>query len=135
MELWHKIETAEDVLLITDGEGPVGMAGVMGGLRTSVSPETTDVFFEVAYFTPSAIAGRGRRWGLVTDASQRYERGVDPTLPVRAIERATRLLLEMVGGEPGPTQLTTVGGTSVGGAAGTGTDGGPGAGLGRHASG
>jgi phenylalanyl-tRNA synthetase beta chain len=100
------IETAQDVLLITDGEGPVGMAGVMGGLRTSVTPETTDVFFEAAYFAPNAIAGRGRSWGLVTDASQRYERGVDPTLQPRAMHRAISLLTSFAGGTPGEVRVT-----------------------------
>ncbi len=99
------IEAQTDVLFITDGDGPVGMAGVMGGDRTSVSAETTDVFFEVAYFAPDAIRGRGRRWGLVTDASQRYERGVDPALQERAIERATALLLQIAGGQAGPVTL------------------------------
>jgi phenylalanyl-tRNA synthetase beta chain len=92
------IEAGPDVLLITDGEGPVGLAGIMGGQRTSVSDDTTDVFFEVAYFSPQAIAGRGRRWGLVTDASQRYERGVDPTLQQRAIDKALTLLRSFAGG-------------------------------------
>ena len=99
------VEASDDVLLITDGDGPVGAAGIMGGERTSVSADTTDVFFEVAYFAPDAIRGRGRRWGLVTDASQRYERGVDPALQERAIERATALLLQIAGGEPGPVTL------------------------------
>ncbi len=92
------IELQPDVLLITDSEGPVGLAGVMGGQRTSVTEATTDVFFEVAYFAPNAVAGRGRRWGLVTDASQRYERGVDPTQQRRAIERAVALLRSIAGG-------------------------------------
>jgi phenylalanyl-tRNA synthetase beta chain len=100
-----RTEAADDVLFITDGDGPVGVAGIMGGERTSVSPETTDVFFEVAYFAPDAIRGRGRRWGLVTDASQRYERGVDPAVQERAIERATALLLQIAGGQPGPVTL------------------------------
>jgi len=69
------IEAAPDVLLITDNEGPVGLAGIMGGQRTAVSLETTDVFLEVAYFPPAAIIGRARRWGLLTDAVQRFERG------------------------------------------------------------
>jgi phenylalanyl-tRNA synthetase beta chain len=99
------VEAAEDVLFITDAEGPVGAAGIMGGERTSVTPETTDVFFEVAYFAPDAIRGRGRRWGLVTDAGQRYERGVDPALQERAIERATALLLQIAGGQPGPVTV------------------------------
>jgi len=65
------VEARPDVLLITDAEGPVGAAGIMGGQRTAVGPETVDVFFEIAWFSPHAIAGRSRRWGLVTDASQR----------------------------------------------------------------
>jgi phenylalanyl-tRNA synthetase beta chain len=100
------IEVSPDVLLITDGEGPVGLAGIMGGERTSVSPDTVDVFFEVAYFPPEAIVGRSRRWGMLTDASQRYERGVDPTQQQRAAERAVELLLSITGGAPGPVCVT-----------------------------
>jgi phenylalanyl-tRNA synthetase beta chain len=100
------VDADPDVLLITDRDGPVGAAGIMGGERTSVSPQTTDVFFEVAYFAPDAIRGRGRRWGLVTDASQRYERGVDPAGQERAIERATDLLLCIAGGNAGPVIVT-----------------------------
>jgi len=100
------IEADPDVLLITDREGPVGLAGIMGGGRTAVSAETTDVFLEVAYFPPEAIIGRARRWDLLTDASQRYERGVDPTQQERAIERATTLLRSIAGGETGPVTVT-----------------------------
>src|SRR3981081_2818824 len=100
------VEADPDVLLITDSEGPVGLAGIMGGQRTSVSADTTDVFFEVAYFSPQAIAGRGRRWGLVTDASQRYERGVDPTLQQRAMDKALRLLRSFAGGTAGQVSVT-----------------------------
>jgi phenylalanyl-tRNA synthetase beta chain len=100
------ITASPDVLLITDREGPVGLAGIMGGERTSVSPETVDVFFEVAYFPPEAVAGRSRRWGMLTDASQRYERGVDPTQQQRAVERAVALLLSIAGGAPGPICVT-----------------------------
>ena len=78
------------------------MAGVMGGARTSCSADTVDVLFEAAFFPPAAIAGRGRRYGLVTDAGQRFERGVDPAHQERAIERATALLLEIAGGSRGP---------------------------------
>ncbi len=67
---------------------------------------TTDVLLEAAHFTPDAIAGRARRLGLFTDAAQRFERGVDPSLPALALERATALLLEIAGGEPGPAQVT-----------------------------
>ena len=91
-----------DTLLITDASGPVAMAGVMGGERSGVQADTVDVFLECAFFHPLAISGTARRYGLHTDASHRYERGVDHALQHRAIERATALLLEIVGGEPGP---------------------------------
>jgi len=84
---------------------PLGLAGIMGGEHSGIRPDTTDVLLEVAYFRPDAIAGRGRRYGLVTDASQRFERGVDPTLQERAIERATQLLLDCAGGVAGPTTV------------------------------
>ncbi|MBW4053005.1 MAG: phenylalanine--tRNA ligase subunit beta [Proteobacteria bacterium] len=96
------VEVQPDVLLITDGAGPVGIAGIMGGQRTAVSAETTDVFFESAYFSPDAIIGRALRWGLTTDASQRFERGVDPSQQERGVERATELLLLIAGGNAGP---------------------------------
>ena len=95
-----------DVLLITDGDGPVGLAGIMGGERTAVTPATTDVFFESAYFAPAALLGRARRVGLTTDASQRFERGVDPTAQARAIERALALLTPITGGTAGPIEVT-----------------------------
>ncbi len=92
------VKADPDMLLITDGEGPVGLAGIMGGLRTAVQPETTEVFLESAYFSPEAVQGRGRRLGLITDASQRFERGVDPTQQARAIARAIALLRPIAGG-------------------------------------
>jgi phenylalanyl-tRNA synthetase beta chain len=100
------IEVSPDVLLITDRDGPVGLAGIMGGERTAVSGDTVDVFFEVAYFPPEAVVGRSRRWGMLTDASQRYERGVDPTQQQRAIRRAISLLLSISGGVAGPICVT-----------------------------
>ena len=96
------IELQPDVLVIADDGGAVGLAGVMGGERTAVSADTTDIFFEAAFFAPAAIAGRGRRWGLVTDASQRFERGVDPSQQRRAMSRAIGLLRSIAGGKPGP---------------------------------
>jgi phenylalanyl-tRNA synthetase beta chain len=84
----------------------VGVAGVMGGRDSAISAGTTDVLLEAAHFAPDAIAGRARRLGLVTDAAQRFERGVDPTLPARAVQRATALLLEIVGGTAGPVVTT-----------------------------
>jgi phenylalanyl-tRNA synthetase beta chain len=93
------------VLVIADREKPLGLAGIMGGDHSGIGDDTTDVLLEVAYFQPDAIAGRGRRYGLVTDASQRFERGVDPTLQQRALERATMLLCACAGGVAGPTQV------------------------------
>ncbi len=98
-----------DCLVIADDAGPVGLAGVMGGRRTAIAAATTDVFLEAAHFTPDAVAGRARRLGLFTDAAQRFERGVDPGLPERAIERATALLVAIVGGEPGPVNVERAG--------------------------
>lgn len=100
-----EIELTTDVLVIADNQGPVGMAGVMGGARTMCGVETVDVLFEAAFFTPAAIAGRGRRYGLVTDAGQRFERGVDPANQERAVERATQLLIQIAGGNAGPVHV------------------------------
>ena len=91
-----------DIMVIADKQKAVAMAGIMGGMATAVSESTKDVFLECAYFAPFAIAGRARSFGMHTDASHRYERGVDYQLQYRAMERATELLLEIVGGEAGP---------------------------------
>ena len=98
-------ELGPDFMVIADGRGPVGLAGIMGGERTSIGDSTTDVLLESAHFTPAAVAGRARRLGLFTDAAQRFERGVDPTLPPIALERATALILEIAGGQAGPVQV------------------------------
>ncbi|MFL6578998.1 MAG: phenylalanine--tRNA ligase subunit beta, partial [Povalibacter sp.] len=103
------IELSTDIAVIADERAVLGMAGVMGGEDSGIGDATTDVFLEVAYFDPDAIAGRGRRFGLITDASQRFERGVDPQLQERAIERATQLLLDCAGGRAGPTVVTQAG--------------------------
>lgn len=97
-----EVELTSDVLVIADEKKALAMAGVMGGKLSAVSPRTTDIFLESAYFAPLAIAGRARRYGMHTDAGHRYERGVDYNLPKIAMDRATALLLEIVGGEPGP---------------------------------
>ncbi|GAA3928749.1 phenylalanine--tRNA ligase subunit beta [Luteimonas lutimaris] len=89
-------------LVITDADRAVALAGVMGGADTRVTEATKNVFLEAAHFAPSAIIGRGRRLGLHTDAGHRFERGVDPELPRTAIEVATRLVLDIAGGTPGP---------------------------------
>ena len=96
------IEPDVETLLITDHHGPLALAGIMGGEISSCTATTRDVFLESAFFTPSSLAGRARRYGLQTDSSYRFERGVDPQLQRRAAERATRLLIDMAGGQPGP---------------------------------
>jgi phenylalanyl-tRNA synthetase beta chain len=98
----REIELKPDMLVIADHGGPRALAGIMGGASSGVGEDTVDVFFEVAFFDPDAIAGRARRLGLHTDASLRFERGVDPTGQRRAIERATELLIGIAGGVPGP---------------------------------
>ena len=96
-----------DMLVIADASAPVGLAGIMGGRKSGIAPDTTDVFLESAWFAPDAIAGRGRRFGVLTDASQRFERGVDPNGQARALERASVLLCAIAGGTPGPAEVTT----------------------------
>jgi phenylalanyl-tRNA synthetase beta chain len=101
----RRVELTPDLLVIADEEGPTALAGIMGGQASAVTPQTRTIFFEAAYFSPTAVAGRARRLGMQTDASQRFERGVDPQLHLRAMERATELLLEIAGGECGPVSL------------------------------
>ncbi|WP_058533305.1 phenylalanine--tRNA ligase subunit beta [Legionella saoudiensis] len=91
-----------NVLVIADQEKPLAMAGVMGGANSAVQEHTTDVFLESAFFNPITIAGVARKFGLFSDSSQRFERGVDPYLQRRALERATELVLSIVGGKAGP---------------------------------
>ncbi len=100
----HEIKVAASTLLIADHAGPLALAGIMGGQDSAVGAHTRDIFLESAHFSPSAIAGRARIYGLATESSHRFERGVDPELQVRALERATALLLDITGGEPGPVQ-------------------------------
>jgi phenylalanyl-tRNA synthetase beta chain len=97
-----RIELDDDSLVIADDQGALALAGVMGGAASAVSETTRDILLESAFFAPAAIAGRARRYGLHTDSSHRFERGVDPRLQQRAIERATALLLAIAGGRPGP---------------------------------
>ncbi|MDX1400127.1 MAG: phenylalanine--tRNA ligase subunit beta, partial [Oceanospirillum sp.] len=97
-----EVKLNADTLVIADHEKAVAMAGIMGGEQTKVTDETSDIFLECAFFEPISIAGRARSYGLHTDSSHRYERGVDFTLQARAMERATQLLLDIVGGEAGP---------------------------------
>jgi len=91
-----------DTLVIADHQQALAMAGIFGGEHSGVNSETQNILFECAWFDPLAITGRARRHGLHTDASHRYERGVDPALQHIALERATALLLSICGGEAGP---------------------------------
>lgn len=97
-----EVALTPDTLLIADHERPLAMAGIMGGEHSGIADDTSDVFLESAWFNPLTIAGKARVYGLHTDASHRYERGVDPQLQLTAIERATELILAICGGEPGP---------------------------------
>ncbi|MDO1529157.1 phenylalanine--tRNA ligase subunit beta [Fulvimonas sp. R45] len=92
----------EGFVLIADDSKPLAVAGVMGGHDSRVTDATRNIFLEAAHFAPAAIMGRARKLGLHTDASHRFERGVDPALPRRALERATELLLAIAGGKAGP---------------------------------
>lgn len=98
----NKVTLSDDILVIADHKKPLAMGGIFGGEHSGVNEETQDVLLESAFFNPLAIAGRARRFGLHTDASHRYERGVDSAMQERAIERATRLLVDICGGQPGP---------------------------------
>ena len=98
----QEVELQDDVMVIADAEKALAIAGIMGGLSSSVTDETTEIFLESAFFAPLHIAGRARRFGLHTDASQRYERGVDFELPLIAMHRASQLIAELAGGEFGP---------------------------------
>ncbi|MBB1060368.1 phenylalanine--tRNA ligase subunit beta [Marilutibacter spongiae] len=96
-----------DFLVVADSQGgegarAVALGGIMGGHDTRVTDTTRRVFLEAAHWVPSAIIGRSRRLGLHTDAGHRFERGVDPELPRIAVEYATRLILDIAGGAPGP---------------------------------
>ncbi|MEM6987123.1 MAG: phenylalanine--tRNA ligase subunit beta [Pseudomonadota bacterium] len=92
-------------VLITDGSGPIGLGGIMGGLSTGVSDATTNVYLEAALFHHLAIAGKPRALNAHTDAAARFERGVERGLQERAIERMTALVIEICGGEPGPIEV------------------------------
>lgn len=98
----QEVELQEDIMVIADDQKALAIAGIMGGLSSSVTDDTTDIFLESAFFAPLAIAGRARRFGLHTDSSQRYERGVDFELPLIAMNRASQLIQELAGGEFGP---------------------------------
>ena len=97
----QEVKLDQDMLVIADNSGAIAFAGVMGGQSTAVSDATTDIFLESAFFTPDTIAGKGRRFGISTDSSYRFERGVDYGNTLQALERATALVLEICGGQAG----------------------------------
>lgn len=97
----EEIALDSDVLVIADQRKALALAGIMGGSDSAVSDGTTDIFLECAFFTPNVIMGKARRYGLNTESSHRFERGVDPELQTRAIERASELILAIAGGEAG----------------------------------
>jgi phenylalanyl-tRNA synthetase beta chain len=98
----QEVALDRDVLVIADQRKALALAGIMGGKDSAVSETTADIFLECAFFAPESIAGKARRYGLATDSSHRFERGVDPQLQARAMERATGLILSIAGGKAGP---------------------------------
>ncbi len=98
----QEVELDEDMLVIADNERALAIAGVMGGADSAVGDNTRDILLESAWFNPATISGKARRLGLATESAHRFERGVDPALQRIAIEHATRLVVEIAGGRPGP---------------------------------
>ena len=98
----NEVKLNDNTLVIADHKKVLAIAGIMGGEKSSVTPSTKDIFLEAAFFAPLAIIGKAREYGLHTEASHRYERGVDPALQFVAMERATQLLVDICGGEVGP---------------------------------
>ncbi len=90
-----------DTMVIADADKALALAGIMGGEGSAVSDSTTNIYLESAFFVPNKIMGKARTYGLHTDSSHRFERGVSPDLQVKALERATQLILEICGGKAG----------------------------------
>lgn len=103
------VKLRADTLVIADADKALAMAGIMGGQGSSVGDDTRDIVLEAAFFAPLALAGRARSYGLHTDSSHRFERGVDFAGQAEAIERATALIVAICGGEPGPVTLEVAG--------------------------
>ncbi|MEH6609348.1 MAG: phenylalanine--tRNA ligase subunit beta [Halioglobus sp.] len=101
------IEPREDTLVIADENNVLAIAGIMGGQTSAVGGTTTTIFLEAAFFTPDLLAGKARSYGLHTESSHRFERGVDFAGQMEAIERASQLLIDTVGGQAGPLQETS----------------------------
>ncbi len=102
----QEVKLNEDTLVIADESRALAIAGIMGGEFSGVTNETQDIFLELAYFNPVSIAGKARNYGLHTDSSHRFERGVDYNLQVKAAQRATQLILDICGGQAGPVVET-----------------------------
>ena len=98
----QEVTLTSDDLVIADKKNPIALAGIMGGLNTAVEEHTNTIFLECATFKPETILGKARQFGLHTDSSHRFERGVDPELAKKAMQRATQLIIEHVGGVAGP---------------------------------
>ncbi len=96
------LDLEPDLLLVADAQKPLGLAGIMGGEHSGISDTTTTVLLEGAFWNPAVIQGKSRRLGFVSDAGYRFERGVDFAGCARAVERATRLILDCCGGRAGP---------------------------------
>lgn len=96
------VELDETSLLISDHKRALALAGIMGGENSGISDQTVDIFLESAFFDPTVVAGKARSYKLHTDSSHRFERGVDPLLQNKAIERATELIISVCGGQAGP---------------------------------
>ena len=103
----QKISLSKDSLVIADAKKALALAGIMGGEASAVGDSTQDILLEAAFFAPLAIAGKARSYGLHTDSSHRFERGVDFEMPALAMERATRLILDIAGGKAGPVVAQT----------------------------
>ncbi len=97
-----EVSLSADTMVIADEDKALALAGIMGGLDSSVNDDTKNIYLESAFFVPEKIMGKSRKYGLHTDSSHRFERGVSPDLQVKAIERATELITEICGGEVGP---------------------------------
>jgi phenylalanyl-tRNA synthetase beta chain len=97
-----ELQLAPETMVIANQRGPIGLAGIMGGLESGVDSSTQAIFLESAYFRPGSIANSGRKYGLQTDASYRFERGVDPAGQRRALLRASELFQEICNGQSGP---------------------------------
>ena len=102
------VALAPDVGVIAAGDRVESLAGIMGGQATAVSLDTTDLYLEAAFWWPAAIAGRARRFNFSSEASHRFERGVDASTTVEHLERITALIVQICGGRAGPVDDTVI---------------------------